>query len=173
MLVPRKDVRLQDAWNVMGLKGTGSDAYALEDVFVPERFTMGRDEAEDRREDGLLYKFSMSNVYSFVFAALALGIARRMLDDARTVVIEKLPYGTKQPLRENNVIQAQIGRAEGGWRAAHGYIYATAESLWQSMAKTPSLSLDQRIELRLSSVWTIHQAEDIARTGGGPIDEGE
>jgi alkylation response protein AidB-like acyl-CoA dehydrogenase len=164
MLVPRKDVRLQDAWNVMGLKGTGSDSYALEDVFVPERFTMGRDEAEDRREDGLLYKFSMSNVYSLVFAALALGIARRMLDDARAVVIEKLPYGMKQPLRENNVIQAQIGRAEGGWRAARGYIYATAESLWQSMAKTPSLSLDQRIELRLSSVWTIHQAEDIART---------
>lgn len=164
MLVPRKDLRLDDAWNVMGLKGTGSDSYAVEDVFVPERLSFGRDEAADRREDGLLYKFSTSNVYSLAFAALALGIARRMLDDAAGIVTEKLPYGTKQPMRENNVVQAQIGRSEGAWRAARGYLYATARELWRAMAETPSLSLDQRIELRLSSVWSIHQAADIADT---------
>lgn len=164
MLVPRKDVRLEDAWNVMGLKGTGSDAYSVEDVFVPERCTLGRDEAADRREDGLLYKFSTSNVYSFVFAALALGVARRMLDDARAVAMTKQPYGSKQPMRDNNVVQAQIGRAEGGWRAAHGYLHATARKLWDEMAVTPTLSLEQRIELRLASVWSIHQAAAIADT---------
>lgn len=164
MLVPRKDVRMDDAWNVMGLKGTGSDSYAVEDVFVPERFSLGRDEAADRREDGVLYKFSTSNVYSFVFAALALGIARRMLDDALAVATEKQPYGTKHPMRENNVVQAQIGRAEGGWRAAHGYLYATARDLWRAMEDQATLSLDQRIELRLSSVWSIQQAASIADT---------
>lgn len=162
MLVPRRDVRLDDAWNVMGLRGTGSDAYAIEDVFVPERYTLGRDEAADRREDALLYKFSTSNVYSFVFAALALGVARRMLDDARQVATTKQPYGTRQPMRENNVVQAQIGRSEAGWRAARGYLYDTARKLWDEMATTPALSLDQRIELRLSSVWSIHQAAEIA-----------
>jgi len=164
MLVPHKDVRLEDAWNVMGLKGTGSDAYAIEDVFVPERFTLGRDEAAERREDGLLYKFSTSNVYALVFPALALGIVRRMLDDVRDVAMTKQPYGVKQPMRDNNVIQAQIGRAEGGWRAARGYLYATARKLWDEMAVTPTLSLDQRIELRLSSVWSIQQAAEIADT---------
>lgn len=164
MLVPRESVRMSDAWNVMGLRGTGSDSFAVEDVFVPERLSFGRDDAADRREGGLLYRFSTSNVYSFAFAALALGIARRMLDDAREVATAKLPYGTKRPMRENNVIQAQIGRAEGGWRAARGYLYATARELWRAMAETPALSLDQRIELRLSSVWSIHQAADIADT---------
>jgi alkylation response protein AidB-like acyl-CoA dehydrogenase len=164
MLLPRKEVRMADAWNVMGLKGTGSDTYEVNDLFVPERFTFGRDEAADRREDGLLYKFSTSNIYSFVFAALALGIARQMLDDARTLAAEKLPYGTKQPLRENNVIQAQIGRSEAAWRAARSYLYATAETLWQALDEAPSLSLDQRVELRLSSAWAIHQAAGIADT---------
>ncbi len=164
MLIPRDKVQMGDAWNVMGLKGTGSNSYAVEDVFVPDRLSLGRDEAADRREDGLLYKFSTSNVYSFAFAALALGLARRMLDDAVTVATEKLPYGTKRPMRENNVVQAQIGRSEGAWRAARGYLYATARELWRAMAETSSLSLDQRLELRLSSVWTIHQAADIADT---------
>jgi len=87
-----------------------------------------------------------------------------MLEDAREVATAKLPYCTKRPMRENNVIQAQIGRAEGGWRAARGYLYATARELWRAVAETPALSLDQRIELRLSSVWSIHQAADIADT---------
>ena len=164
MLLPRKNVQMTDAWKVMGLKGTGSDTYGVEDLFVPERFSFGRDEASDRREDGLLFKFSTSNVYSFGFAAVALGIARRMLDDARAIVTEKLPYGTKRPMRENNVIQAQIGRSEAAWRAARSYLYATAETLWQAMAETPSLSLDQRVEIRLSSAWAIHQAAGVADT---------
>jgi len=176
MLVPRKDVRMADAWNVMGLKGTGSDNYEVDDVFVPARFSFGRDEASDRREDSVLYKFSTSNVYALAFAALALGIARRMLDDARTVAMEKVPYGTKTPMRDNNVVQAQIGRAEAGWRAARGFLYATARDLWRGMAENPSLSLEQRVELRMSSVWAIHQAGGIADTvfhmiGSGAIFE--
>lgn len=164
MLVPREQVRMADAWHVMGLKGTGSDDYEVADVFVPERFSFGRDEAADRREEGVLYRFSTSNVYALAFAALALGIARRMLDDARAVASAKVPYGTKSPLRDNNVVQAQIGRSEAGWRAARGFLYETARDLWRGMSADPTLSLDQRIELRMASVWAIHQAVEIADT---------
>lgn len=162
MLMPRKDVRMEDAWNVIGLKGTGSDSYAAADVFVPERFTFGRDDPADRKEDGLLFKFSTSNVYSFGFAAVALGIARRMLDDATKVAGEKTAYGTKRAMRENNVVQAHIGRSEAAWRAARTYLHVTAQSLWQAMAENGSLSLEQKIEIRLSSTWAIQQASEIA-----------
>ncbi|MDH3703989.1 MAG: acyl-CoA dehydrogenase family protein, partial [Alphaproteobacteria bacterium] len=151
MLMPRKDVQMEDAWNVIGLKGTGSDSYAVTDLFVPERFTFGRDDAADRKDDGLLFKFSTSSVYSFGFAAVALGIARRMLDDATTVAGEKTAYGTKRAMRENNVVQAHIGRSEAAWRAARTYLHTTAETLWQAMAENGSLSLEQKIEIRLSS----------------------
>jgi alkylation response protein AidB-like acyl-CoA dehydrogenase len=164
MLLPRRDVQMAGAWNVMGLKGTGSDTYSVEDLFVPERFSFGRDDPTDRREEGLLITFSTSNVYSVGFAALALGIARRMLDDAKDVVTEKLPYGTKKPMRENNVIQSQIGRSEAAWRAARTYLYASAQEIWRAMAVAPTLSLDQRVEIRLSSAWAIHQAAGIADT---------
>ena len=164
MLMPRKDVQMEDAWNVMGLKGTGSDSYAVTDLFVPERFTFSRDEAADRKEDGLLFKFSTSNVYSFGFAAVALGIARRMLDDATKVAGEKTAYGTKRAMRENNVVQAHIGRAEAAWRAARTYLHATAQALWQAMAENGTLSLEQKIEIRLSSTWAIQQASEVAAT---------
>ena len=146
----------------MGLKGTGSDTYSVKDLFVPERRTFGRDAAEDRRDSALLFNFSTSNVYSFGFASLALGVARRMLDDATIIVANKIPYGSKRALRDNNVVQAHIGRSEAAWRAARTYLHMTAENLWQSMSEEPTLSVDQKIEIRLASTWAIQQAAEIA-----------
>ena len=62
-----------------------------------------RDEEVDRRECGLLFNFSTSNIYSFGFAAVALGIARQMIDDAIKVASEKTPAGSRRALRDNNV----------------------------------------------------------------------
>lgn len=164
MLIPRSKVEVTDDWNVIGLKGTRSDGFAVTDLFVPERFSFGRDEAPDRREDGLLFKFSTSNVYSVGFAALALGVARRMLDDATATAAGKTAYGTKTAMRDNNVVQAQIGRSEAALRAARTYLYATTRALWQAMAQTPTLSNDQKIEIRLASTWAIQQAASVADT---------
>jgi alkylation response protein AidB-like acyl-CoA dehydrogenase len=164
MLFRYQDAQITDVWNVMGLKGTGSDTYGVKDHFVPERYSFQRDEAEDRRENGLLFKFSTSVAYSFGFAGVALGIARRMLDDATELASEKTPGGTKRAMRNNNVIQANIGRSEAAWRSARTYLHATARNLWQAVAKNPELTLDQKIEIRLAATWAIHQAAEVADT---------
>lgn len=36
VLVPRPDYRIEDVWDVVGLRGTGSNDIIIEDVFVPE-----------------------------------------------------------------------------------------------------------------------------------------
>ena len=40
-VVPRRSAVIKDVWHVIGLKGTGSDTYALTDVFVPEDQLIG------------------------------------------------------------------------------------------------------------------------------------
>lgn len=164
MLFRRQDAEITEVWNVMGLKGTGSDSYGVKDHFVPDRLSFQRDEPEDRRENGLLFKFSTSVAYSFGFAGVALGIARRMLDDATKLASEKTPGGTRRAMRDNNVVQAQIGRSEAMLRSARTYLHATARNLWQDVANDPELKLDQKIEIRLAATWTIHQAAEVADT---------
>lgn len=164
MLFRYRDATMIDVWNVMGLRGTGSDSYAVTDLFVPQRHSFARDDESERRENGLLFKFSTSNVYSFGFAAVALGLARRMLDDAIQIAAGKTPGGSKRAMRDNNVVQAQIGRSEAAWRSARAYLYATASDLWQAAAATPALTAEQKIEIRLSATWTIHQAAEVVDT---------
>src|SRR5688572_14601219 len=36
-LVPIADARIEDSWDVRGMRATGSDTYVVEDAFVPER----------------------------------------------------------------------------------------------------------------------------------------
>ncbi len=164
MLFRYRDAQMIDVWDVMGLRGTGSDSYAVKDMFVPDRLSFGRDEPEERREQTQLFKLSTSNVYSFGFAAVALGIARRMLDDVIAAAAGKTPGGSKRALRDNNVVQSQIGKSEAAWRSARAYLHATARDLWQSLAATPTLTAEQKIEIRLSSTWAIHRSADVADT---------
>ena len=37
-LLPREDIRVEDTWDVGGMRGTGSHDAVVDQVFVPERF---------------------------------------------------------------------------------------------------------------------------------------
>ena len=48
---------LDDTWNVIGMRGTMSGSYRLDDVFVPEAFSGTREDPTLRREPGRLYAY--------------------------------------------------------------------------------------------------------------------
>ena len=51
ILFPVASAALHDVWDVIGLKGTGTDSYSIEELFIPERFAAPRDEADGRRAE--------------------------------------------------------------------------------------------------------------------------
>lgn len=162
ILFPIASATLHDVWNVIGLKGTGTDSYAVDNLFVPERFAAPRDEAGHRREKGPLYRLPTMYAYGLGFAAVSLGVARAMLDAAITLAATKQSFGLK-PMRDNNAVQAAVGRAEAAWRAGHAYLYATARETWRHLTgATEELGEDRRTSLRLAATWTIHQATSVA-----------
>src|SRR5438874_6050906 len=157
ILFPVTSATMYDVWDVIGLRGTGTDSYSVENLFIPEKFAALRDEPTALREQGPLYKLTTYIVFGLGFAAVAVGVARASLDATIDLARGKESVGVKA-MRENNAIQAQIGRTEGDLRAARAYLYATAAEVWGELTRTGTLSEEQRIALRLASTWTIHQA---------------
>ena len=51
-LFPVDEARLLDNWDPIGLRGTASESYTVEDLFVPEEFTGTREDPSLRREPG-------------------------------------------------------------------------------------------------------------------------
>ena len=113
MLVPKSEATIIDNWQVLGLRGTGSDSYELKDHFVPEARTAIRDNAEERRETGPLYQFTSGMIYAMSFSHVSLGIARGAYDAFIEIARDKVPRGAKDTLRENNVIQSQVSQSRG------------------------------------------------------------
>ena len=158
LLFPISSATLYDVWNVIGLKGTGTDSYSVEGLFVPEKLTALRDDPSTRRESGPLYRIPTMYAYAMGFGAVALGVARATLDAAVALARGKESFGLK-PMRDNTAVQAAIGRAEAQLRGARAYLYATAAETWRALTNgTDELDEAQRIALRLAGTWTIHQA---------------
>ena len=161
ILFPAKAATFHDVWDVVGLKGTGTDDYAVEDLFVPEAYSALRDDASERREAGPLYKISSSILYGLCFAAIAVGVARATLDAAIETARGKQSRDLKTGMKHNNVVQATIGRGEAKLRGVRAYLYATLAEVWHALEAGQPLSGDHRLALRLAATWTIHQSAEV------------
>jgi indole-3-acetate monooxygenase len=161
ILLPVSSATFHDVWDVVGLNGTGTDDYSVDDLFIPEKFSALRDDASERREAGPLYKISTSMMFGLGFAAIALGVARATLDAAIETARAKTSRDLKTGMRHNNVVQATIGRCEAKLRAVRAYLYATVAEMWRALEDDKPLTNEHRLALRLAATWTIHQSAEV------------
>jgi len=163
MLFPKSSAKMTDIWHVIGLKGTGSDSFSVEDLFVPQRHSATRDD-DTRREKGLLYRFSSLQLYAAGFAAVAMGIARTTLDAFVALARDKVPFRSAGALRDNQLIQSQVAQAEARLSAARVFLMGSLEKVTAEVARTGHITLDQRMTIRLASTFAIHQSVQVVDT---------
>jgi alkylation response protein AidB-like acyl-CoA dehydrogenase len=160
ILFPIASATMYDVWDVIGLNGTGTDSYSVDNLFIPDKFAALRDEPAALRERGPLYKLTTNLTFGLGFAAVSLGVARATLDAAVDLARSKLPQGLKA-MRENNAVQGVIGRNEASLRAARAYLYATASEVWRDLTQGSEFTDGHRAAVRLATTWTIHQAASV------------
>lgn len=78
-LVGKDDLQLDDNWDVLGMRGTGSMDFAAEDVFVPAELTYEAQCAPLR--GGRQYRTGVAGYLGYTIPAVAAGAARRALDE--------------------------------------------------------------------------------------------
>jgi alkylation response protein AidB-like acyl-CoA dehydrogenase len=170
MLVRTEDVQWTDIWNVVGLRGTASDQFALDDHFVRADHSITRDFEKECRESGPLYRMSASTCYQVGFAGVALGIARGALDNFVDVARNKVPRGQKSPIRDNAVVQTNLAQAEINIRAARAYLLQSMAVIWKDLSAGNTITVEQRITIRGASTNAIHkgrEAVDFAYNAAG------
>ena len=164
MLFPADKAPMRDIWRVIGLRGTASDAYSIEDLFVPEAYTIARDDQSERRYRGALYALPTNSIFSCGFACVALGLARSLLDSFSALALEKTPRGYKSRLRESAVVQSDLAEAEARLRGARMYLMGTLAGIWADVERRNAVTLEERMAIRLAATHTIHEAVRVADT---------
>jgi len=165
MLFPKASAKVTDAWHVVGLKGTGSDTYAVDDLFVPDAYTFTRESPADRRETGPLYRiFTSYQLYGIGFAAVALGLARASLDAFIALAATKVPNTRTFVLRDDAVIQSQVALSEAKLSSARSFLVQMLRETWETAVRGEPLSLSQRAMLKLAGTHAAHQSKDVIDT---------
>jgi alkylation response protein AidB-like acyl-CoA dehydrogenase len=161
VLFRKEKAAIHDVWQVMGLKGTGSDSYSVTDLLVPTRYTFTREATAERRESGPLYRFTTYQIYGAAFAAVALGISRAALDAFMQMAATKVPMLGSKPLRDNPVVQSKVAVAEAQWKSSRAYLLQTLGEMWDVACGGNNATADQRAQLRLAAVYASHQAKEV------------
>lgn len=161
-LTPANTVEFIDNWKVLGLKATNSGGFKVDNLFVPEGYSIYREHLSEVRIDRPLYKFPLNGLFSVGFSAVALGLARAMLDGVIALAKEKKPRLAKFSLIDNHHVQYQIGEAEARLRSARNYVLTTAGEVWRGVVETGKLTVEQRMDTRMATTFAIHEANAVA-----------
>ena len=158
LLVRSSDVQWTDIWNTVGLRGTASDQFALTDFFVRADHSITREFEKECREPGPLYRMGAGTCYQVGFSALACGIARGALDDFIETARNKVPRGSKYPLRDNAVVQSNLAQADIDVRAARAWLLQSMAAIWRDLNAGKTITVEQRITIRGAATNAIHKA---------------
>jgi alkylation response protein AidB-like acyl-CoA dehydrogenase len=165
------EVEIEDTWNVIGLRGTGSHHVSANGVRV----------AADRTfvplvgppcVDTPIARIPTPAVFALAIASVAIGTARGAIDTAITVAHQRVPLLDRSPLATDMHFHHDLARADAALGAARSFVFEIATRLWdRAVVADPELTLEERARARAAAVWATDAAmattEFCYRAGGG------
>jgi alkylation response protein AidB-like acyl-CoA dehydrogenase len=155
----RSQAKIIDDWHVLGLRGTGSDSYSVEDLFIPDAHAPARDVDDERREKGPIYPIGSTLLYAMGFCSVTLGLGRRMLESYTELARGKQSRAAPTIMARNNSIQREIGLLEAKLSAARAFLHEAVAQVYDASA-AGTLDVDLRMRLRLATTYGINEATE-------------
>ena len=155
------EVAIHDSWHVSGLRGTGSCEFEARDVFVPVARTHGFLSPEPT-QPGLLYRLPGISAFGWTVAVVPLGIARGVIDAFKELALRKTRAGTTSLMRDRDIVQVTLGRAETLHAAARSLL---ADAMGELMAATTvggGRLVQARVKLRTAAAHATETALRVA-----------
>ncbi|MBU8899037.1 hydrolase [Corallococcus sp. H22C18031201] len=148
LFFPARQVALHDTWFASGLCGTGSGDMAVKEVFVPESHGLSLMSGRPTVERPL-FRFPVFGMLALGIPAVALGIARRAIDELVALASRKTLLAERRLLAARPAAQEAVADAEATLRAARAFVLETLHAAFDE-ATRQEVSVRTRAELRLS-----------------------
>lgn len=177
MILPRKDYEIvEDSWDVVGLRGTGSKDVIVKDAFVPAYRTMDAMKVMDgtaQREAGMtetLYLMPWSTMFPLGISSATIGIAEGALAAALDYQRQRV-NSSGVAIKDDPYVMYAIGEAAADINAARQELLANADRIYDMVDAGKEVSFEDRAAGRrtqVRAVWRAVSAVDelFARCGG-------
>ncbi|MEV6060095.1 acyl-CoA dehydrogenase family protein [Nocardia asteroides] len=180
MILPRSDYTIvEDSWNVVGLKGTGSKDIIVKDAFVPDYRVMNGDHVIDgtaQKEYGVtetLYKMPWSTMFPLGISSAVVGIAEGAL--AAHLDYQRDRVGAQgTAVKDDPYVLFAIGEAAADINAARQELLTNVDRIYDLVDAGKEIGFAERAAVRRTQVraaWRAVTAVDqiFARSGGNAM----
>ena len=170
-LVPKPQAEVIDNWHVAGLQGTGSLDFSLDGVFVPAEMTYELGAPSVRGGD--LFHLGMPAFVSNEVPPLAIGLARRALDDMTELAMHTARFPGGPTVSERVVFHSELGRADVRIRSARAVHREAMALAWESAVTGTVPNEDLQLAVTTASIFAVETCTDVVsdlfRYGGGRV----
>ena len=171
VILPTSEAKIHDNWHVMGMQGTGSCDFSIDDVFVPKRMTW---EGETKPlRGGPNFFLGRPGMQTTGHCGVALGIGLRALDEIIELAKTKKRgfRGTKSLISDRGSFQRFLGESDMRLKAAKALAVQVIEEAWILVSKGIVPPPELQARLRASSTYCTEEVSDVVsqafRFGGG------
>jgi alkylation response protein AidB-like acyl-CoA dehydrogenase len=157
-MLPAARWRVLDTWRPLGLAGSGSHDYTINDTFVP---------AENTWAYGQTYRpgplYSWRGMFMVNQVGVPVGIALDACDVAASILDAKVMMPQMIPARDEPRVRAGIARARAMVGAVRSYVYDTVDAFWRVVAAGHEPSFEQRAQLVGLFVYSVSECRSAVR----------
>ncbi len=139
LFVPREDVTVIGTWNTTGLRGTASNDFTVDGVFVPHGCGLQIMVSPPTQEWAL---YSNPPIAFINHGSHVLGVARAALESAVEVISERRGWGNVS-LRDVPRMQAIVAEAMAELEAARAFLYGAGRELWTAAVSGEATALQR------------------------------
>jgi alkylation response protein AidB-like acyl-CoA dehydrogenase len=154
-----------DSWQVIGMRGTGSNDVRADGVFVPEARIVPM-QTQPRRNryyaQAVLYR-APSRILFATYVPVLLKLAEQALAALDALVCDKTPHGAGRRLKDRSLAQVKYGRALATYRSGRGYFLDALETAWQRAQSGAEATSEEKADLYLAGTHAAQSAAQVVR----------
>ncbi|MDR3507446.1 MAG: acyl-CoA dehydrogenase family protein [Caulobacteraceae bacterium] len=164
-LIPRADYEVVDVWNVIGLKGTGSNDVVVKDAFVPEHRTHqfvhsflmmdpGRAVFTSRN-----YKYPFGVIFAYSLSIVTIGMADGALETFREDMKVRLSAYDGAKAMDDPFIRQRLAEAGAIIRGLHSRLEANFAELDALIDADQPIPVELRVQNKWDAQWIAKEAQ--------------
>jgi alkylation response protein AidB-like acyl-CoA dehydrogenase len=163
----RADVGIHDTWFVSGLRGTGSCDFEVRDHFVSAGHVHPLIDFRPTQA-GIIYRLPALSAFPWTISMVPLGIARGALDAFIALAGKKPRMGGGGQIRDSELVQAMVGRADAALRSARALLVEAMTELMAAVDAGGDRLIEARVLFRVACANAAESAARVAEMIAAP-----
>lgn len=160
-VMPRNQMVIEENWDTIGMFATGSHDLVVDNVLVPEEWTLIR--GAPPSIDTAAYRYPTMAMATQVLAIVGAGIAREAIDEVVKLATRKNSITGAPSMADRPAFQTALAQMEAQLMSARAWFFDETSAMWDRVSRGDDVSPADVARVRIASTHIAKTGADVTR----------